>query len=139
VRGYWAGSLLAAFPYAIREGLFAGLLFLILFRAIFRKPWLAAGLYVLVFAVLYGPLDRLPPCSWPFVAGAVTLWVTVLVRLGVLALITMSFVNLILQFPLSLDLSAWYARDGLLALGFVLALAGYGFWTSLDRRALAEA
>src|SRR5262249_51644519 len=49
VSGYWAGNFLDNFAYATRNGLFFWLLFLLLFRAVFRKAWLAAGLYVATF------------------------------------------------------------------------------------------
>jgi hypothetical protein len=94
---------------------------------------------VVVFTVLYGPLNGLAPLSWLLVGASAALGVLVMIRFGVLAIITMDFVRTVLEFPITADLSAWYARDGLLALGFLVALAGYGFWTSLDRRALGEA
>jgi serine/threonine-protein kinase len=135
VSGYWMGSFLDNFAYAIRDGLFSWLLLLILFRAVFRNPWLAAGLFVLTITALHGPLARLPPLSWPFIGAAVLLGVSVLVRFGVLAVVVMILVSYTLDFPITTDVSAWYFRDGLWALGFVVALAGYGFWTSLgDRR-----
>jgi hypothetical protein len=134
--GYWVGNLLDTFPYAIRNGLFFWLLLLILFRALFRKPWLAAGLYVVTLTALTGPLDGLPVASWLFVACAQVLGVVVLIRCGVLAIMAMIFVAFTLDFPITWDLSAWYAREGLMDLGLVLALAGYGFWTALEGRPL---
>jgi hypothetical protein len=131
VSGHWLGSFLADIAYSVRNGLFFWLLFLILFRGVFRQPRLAVGLYVLILAVLRGPLDGLPASSWLFVACAQALGVTVLVRCGVLAVITMTFVAYTLEFPITTDLSSWYARDGLLALGSILALAGFGCWSAL--------
>lgn len=143
VSGFWMGNFLDNIAYSIREGLFYWLLFLILFRAVVRKPWLAAGLFVVTSTVLYATslvaAGHLPPLSWLFVGSAVALGVAVMVRFGVLAVIAMDLVRTTLDFPITADLSAWYARDGLLALGFVLALAGYGFWTSLDRRLMSDA
>jgi len=131
ISGFWLGNFLADIAYAIRNGLFFWLLFLILFRAVFRKPWLAIGLYVLTLAALKGPLDGLSAASWLCVAGAQALGVAVLVRWGVLAVVTMTFVAYTLEFPITGDFSAWYARDGLLALSSILVLAGYGCWTAL--------
>jgi hypothetical protein len=105
---------------------------------VFRKPWLATGLFVVTFTVLYSSSDGMAPVSWLFVGAAGALGVVVLIRFGVLALITLDLVRTALEFPITADLSAWYARDGLLALAFVLALALSGFWISLDRRALGE-
>ena len=47
-----------------------------------------------------------------------------LTRFGALAIITASFVINTLWFPMTTNLTAGYAGDGLLALGSVVALAG---------------
>jgi serine/threonine-protein kinase len=136
VSGYWAANVLDTFPYAVRNGLFFWLLFLVLFRAVFRKPWLAVGLCVVALTILNGPLDGLPPVSYLFVACAQALGVWVLVRWGVLAVISMTAVAFFLEFPITWDLSAWYAREGLLTVGLILTLAGYGAWTAVGGRRL---
>jgi hypothetical protein len=134
VTGYWVENILDTFPYAVRNGLFFWLLLLVLFRVIFRKPWLAAGVYVVTLTALTGPLDGLSPVSYLFIACAHGLGVAVLTRCGVLAVISMTAVAYLLDFPITSDLKAWYARDGLMTVGLILALASYGFWISLGGR-----
>jgi hypothetical protein len=64
--------------------------------------------------------------------------VVVMVRYGLLALITMCMVLNVVQYwvPLTPDLSAWYAGAGLVGVAAVAVLAGYGFFTSLGGRPL---
>jgi hypothetical protein len=73
-----------------------------------------------------------------FLAALMTgcqLWV--LLRLGLLPMIVLVFtLSLFRGFPLTSNLSAWYAKDALLAMGIVLALAVYGFRTTLAGRPL---
>jgi len=55
-----------------------------------------------------------------------------LYRYGLLALIlTIFFVHLTIFFPITSDLSAWYAADFVLAAIIGLAIVGFGFYTSL--------
>ena len=42
----------------------------------------------------------------------------------------------VLDFPITSDLSAWWAGNTLFVLASVLALTGYGFYTSLARHSL---
>jgi serine/threonine-protein kinase len=69
-------------------------------------------------------------------ALAVMLNVWVLVRLGVLAAAVGLFVLIILFLPITADPAAYYFGDGLLVMGLVLAIAGYGALTSLGGRPL---
>ncbi|HEX2270445.1 MAG TPA: hypothetical protein VHH35_12950 [Pyrinomonadaceae bacterium] len=53
-------------------------------------------------------------------------------RHGLLALITsLFFLHLMIFFPITSEFSAWYAGDYVLILIVSLALAGFGFYTSL--------
>lgn len=49
------------------------------------------------------------------------------------------FVHLVICFPITSDFSAWYAADFVLALLIALALAGFGFYTSLAGEPLFRA
>jgi hypothetical protein len=61
----------------------------------------------------------------------------VLLRAGLLAaMISFVFADLLLHLPLSLNLSAWYAPWSLAVLAIPLALAIYGFYTSLGGNAI---
>ena len=62
---------------------------------------------------------------WAFLYGGV---VFILMRLGLVALTAGFFVLYVLRvFPITTDLSAWYADTSLFALVSVFALAVYGF------------
>jgi hypothetical protein len=68
----------------------------------------------------------------PFAALSAFLIVWVLYRYGLLALVSaVFFLHLNIFFPITSDFSAWYAGDFLPALLVSLALAVYGFYTSL--------
>jgi len=59
------------------------------------------------------------------------------VRFGLVGALTgYFFVNLRATFPLTLDLSAWYASGSLTGLGIAAALAFVTFWISLGGRSL---
>jgi serine/threonine-protein kinase len=121
---------------AIFMGL-AALLLLLLIYIVVRREWLAALVTWLIFYTL---LLLFFTSSWPFAllytiqAAAVVITVS---RFGLLATIFYwVFVELWFEFPLTLDFSRWYAGNGLFAVGVMLALSGYGFYTSLGGQKL---
>jgi hypothetical protein len=68
----------------------------------------------------------------PFACLGAGMVVWVLYRYGLLALIVaIYFVHLVIFFPITSDFSAWYATDFVVALLIALALAAFGFYTSL--------
>jgi hypothetical protein len=76
----------------------------------------------------------------PFSCLAAFLVVWVLYRYGLLALISaIFFLHLHIFYPVTSDFSAWYAADFVLALLIALALAGFGFYTSLAGQPLFRA
>ena len=114
------------------------LLFLLLLRVLLRKPWLASLCYVLIWTVINAIDGEVlsPSWSWLFFALNNLLMLGLLIRFGALTIITASFVINTLWFPITTDLSAWYASSGLLALGAVVVLAGYGFHSSRGDQSL---
>lgn len=110
-----------------------GLLFLMFFlRAVLRRTWLAAAVVVLIFAV--------PPATWssaPVVQGVISatrigLYVFVLVRFGLLALVAMYFMDgLLYAMPISLNLTAWYGGYAACSILIAVAILLYGFLTAL--------
>ena len=121
---------------AVALGLCA-LLFLLLARIALRKQYLAGGAYVLYGAFVLTIGIGHPYTSW-FVGGLTSLLVVVLlIRFGLLAVVSFTFVRLLLTYPITTDLSTTYAvSTTLFPLGVVLALAGYGFYVSLAGRPL---
>jgi hypothetical protein len=112
--------------------------FLLLFLSLLlRKDWLGilAGFLVLT-ALLVSPrigeghqidllLSVVANAAW-------VLCVLCAVRIGPLALmVTLLFTHLWVFFPITTDLTAWYADNFVLDLILLVALAIYGFHTSL--------
>jgi hypothetical protein len=135
VRGFWVGNCLINLIYSFRIAFFFNLLFLLLLRVLLRNLWLAGGAYLLIWtvsdAIDYGLLA--PSWGWLFFAVGKLVYLGILIRFGALAVICSAFVNFTLWYPMTTDLTAWYASSGVFALGIVLGLAGYGFWTSRSR------
>lgn len=134
-----AGSLLADVP---RSVLFALFLFFALFllRTLLRRPWLAAGAYVLMFAAM-GALAQPSHqgIHLPFAILIHGLSLFTLLRFGLTASVTAAVGSRILSaFPLTLDFSAWYFGASLMAMLSILALAAYGFHTTLAGRPLVK-
>jgi serine/threonine-protein kinase len=111
---------------------FALALLFILFvlRLLARRDSLAVGLFMLV--------NALPPLltgDWKSAIGvslAIGLLAAALTRYGLVALASAYFViNALLNFPVTLNFSAWYIGTALLSLLAILALAMFSFDTSL--------
>jgi serine/threonine-protein kinase len=103
---------------------------LFLFRVLLRKEWAAAAAWALLFAFL-APLGDTPVA----VAGALifsSLAVFVMIRFGLLALVTNFVVfNILQSFPLTTQGSAWYAGISLTGILLMAAITFYAFYTSL--------
>lgn len=68
----------------------------------------------------------------PFTALSAFLVFFALKRYGLLTLISaIFFSHLAVFYPITTELTAWYATDFTIALVICLALAAYGFYTSL--------
>jgi serine/threonine-protein kinase len=107
------------------------LLFLLfLFYLVLRNERLAAGVLWGLAALALSLTNELP--GVPFAAMGALLAVGVLYRYGLLAYVSATFfIHLNIFYPITSELSAWYAGDFLLALIVSLSLAVYGFYTSL--------
>jgi hypothetical protein len=91
-------------------------------------------MFLLVYTVRDALVLGTPPPLWVLHLLHIGIGLTLLLRWGLLALVAAQYAADMLWFPMTTDLSAFYARDGLSALGLVAALAGYGCWTSLAGR-----
>ena len=136
--GAWLGA-----RYLVAEGFWSGIsrtlfvalvLFFLLFllRALTRRQWLAASIFVLINLVPL-LLDRSSPMIIvPLACLSQALAVIVLLRFGLATLAIGIFVSgLFSSVPITTDFSAWYGGYTLAALLAVLALAGYACHTSL--------
>jgi serine/threonine-protein kinase len=140
VRGYWIGNFVINVVYCFRWAFFDKLLVFLMFRVVLRHPLSAAVIFVLYStAVWVGNSVGFHASSasyWLFGVLLQALAVCLLIRVGVLAVITAYFVWYTVCFPLTTDLTAWNVQSMHLALGTVLLLAGYGFYISLAGRSL---
>ena len=127
-----------SFAFGFTQQIFAGVLqsfillfFLLLLYMVLRRERIAAVVLWLITATALS-LTQETIAAAPFAGLAAAMVVWVLYRYGLLALIvTIYFVHLMVFYPITSDFSAWYATDFVLALIIALALAGFGFYTSL--------
>jgi serine/threonine-protein kinase len=135
------GQFLAAdlFAAPVAAALMAFLVLLVLFALTFvvRKPWIAAVVIGAVLVWSNTALSSTPVREAPFMIVGFILLFTVLLRVGLLAYMTVHAVIWVLEATvLTVDPSAWYAMRGWVVMGIVLTLAIYGFRTSLGGRPL---
>ena len=106
---------------------------IVLSQVLLRRRWLAVGLSgLLMFLLLGGLSGENFAIDVPVAIVLTTLFLFVAVRFGILAFTIALFVGqLLINDPLTLDLSRWYAARGLVFVGLILALAVWAFRTSL--------
>ena len=117
-------------------GFALGLFFLfVLLRLLLRKDWVAAAVFVLIFAALDAFSGKYPLVDAVFGAVSFGIVIFVLKRFGLSCLIVLATTDTVLyNFVHSIQLSQWYAAPTILGVLFVLALAVYGFRVSLAGR-----
>ena len=103
---------------------------LVLLKLICRRTWLAvvvhAVLYVFVYASGFGLAG---------IVLSISFWYLVFFRFGWVSVLVGTFIQDLLHgYPLTTDLSAWYAHASILAVVVCLGLTLYGFKVSLAGR-----
>ncbi|MBC8031149.1 MAG: serine/threonine protein kinase [Pyrinomonadaceae bacterium] len=123
------------FTNQISSGIFLGfisLFLLLLFFVVMRRERLAFGMLWALLTLLGTLLGQTPLQLLPLTALGAFLPVYVLYRFGLLASVaTFFFVNLSIHFPITTELTKWYATDFTIALGICVALVVYAFYISL--------
>ena len=109
----------------------AAMLFFLL-RAVLRKEWLAAAVFVLLFAVPSFLDGGLISGAFSLVIAAAEIFV--FLRFGLLAWVFANYFGHCLSFPLTTDSSAWYAGTSLFVLLVLAVIAVYGFRIALAGR-----
>ena len=113
------------------------LLFLFVFRAMFRRLWLAVAALIVLLVVFLAPMTLIYGFFDVLIAA---LAVFALIRFGILALMSGIIVLLTLgAFLFAADFSVWYAGSSLFAIGSILALTAYALYTALAGRPLFQA
>ncbi len=117
----------------------ATLFLLFLLRVLLRREWVAALAFILVLTVSMG-LGSDSPITWIFYALKYAVVCFLLVRFGLLANTAHYAVYFILFFfPITPQLSAWYAGTGIAGVVLILAFTAYAFHTSLGGRPMFRA
>jgi serine/threonine-protein kinase len=112
---------------------------LVFLSVLLRSRWVAGAVLAVVLSIAIGNAPNLAPLLASLAVIAAAIELLVLIRFGLVAAIVMQVaVRLISGFPITFDMSAWYAGYGLAALLVLLALVGYGFRTSLGGRRVFE-
>jgi len=111
--------------------LVAAMLFFLL-RAVLRKEWLAAAVFVLLFVVPSFLDGGVISGAFALVVAAAEIFI--FLRFGLLAWVFANLFFHCLEFPLTTDSSAWYAGTSLFVLLFLGAFAIYGFRIALARQ-----
>ena len=107
-----------------------------LLRVLFRRTWAAAIGYIVLVTVGTASGSIV---SSVFVTLALVGVVLLMLRFGVLAYMAgIFFYNLLLTFPITTQLSAWYSGIGFTGLAILLAFALYAFHTSLGGQPMFE-
>jgi hypothetical protein len=118
-------------------GSFVNIVFLLLFRLVLRRTWLAAVAVSVVAAFALRPDSGASSVYWISIALLLALTWAFLFRFGLLAiLVAMSLVDLLGQMPLTLDPSSWYWGVTFLTLSIILVPIIYAFRISLAGRPL---
>jgi serine/threonine-protein kinase len=126
------------FAWQLTAALFFSFIFLFLllfFFNVLRREWAASvalWLFATVALFLNEPPGQMTVVKLLLTTVAGLLLVLPLYRYGLLAMVSsVFFAHLVVFFPATSDLSAWYAGDFLLALVICVALATWAFHTSL--------
>ena len=134
-----ARTIIAAISGGLSGALFISLMFLFvlfLLRALLRKEWGAAVVWVLLFTIFEaaGNGSSPPVVLVTWLIGN-SLAVFLLIRFGLLAFVASQFFNdLLSNFPLTTQISSWYVGLSLAGILLMAAMAFYGFYTSLGGR-----
>ncbi|MCI0387800.1 MAG: serine/threonine protein kinase [Acidobacteria bacterium] len=125
-------------PESVIAGL--GALFgLLTLSILFRREWLAVAAYWFFITIIGDPRGveivlqhgARHFTDYIFAGLIAALWLFVLLRFGLLATVTVFIFSDFRFYPLTSDLSVWYSGSTAFALLVTVALAVYGFYTSL--------
>jgi serine/threonine protein kinase len=125
------GAWLRQWPQSIQTTL---IFFFVLFglKVLLRKEWIAAIVFVAIFALPRGLSSTYMAVEFPTQILVYAIAVLIVLRFGFIPLACAIFtIDLMNNVPFSGDFSAWYMTTSILTLLSVLALAGWGFYNSL--------
>jgi len=133
------GAWLQQWPQSIQTTL---VFFFVLFglKVLLRKEWIAAIVFVAIFAVPRALTSTYMAVEMPAQILVYAIAVLIVLRFGLVPLACAIFtINLMANLAFSADFSAWYVTTSILGLLSVVALAGWGFYHSLGGEPLWKA
>jgi hypothetical protein len=124
------GTIYAAISVTMTSGYL-----LFLFRVFTRSTWISAALFVLLVVMQFSDIGN--PNVLMVLPMLVVVHLFLIFRFGLLAwMAEQLFFNLLGIFPITADVSAWYAGYGITGLVILLAFTFYAFHTSLGGQPL---
>ena len=125
------GVWLRQWPQSIQTTLVFFLVFLGL-KVVLRKEWIAAIVFISIFAVPQGLNSSYKTIELPAMILVYAIALLIVIRFGLVPLVCAIFtINLMANLPFSADFSSWYMTTSILALLSVGLIAGWGFYHSL--------
>jgi eukaryotic-like serine/threonine-protein kinase len=128
--------LTSAVIFAALDGLqfaLGGFFMLLVLRRLFRRTWLAALVLIAINVAMAGL--NLSLVDLGYYAGTTALFVVIVLRVGLLAGVTMLVSErLLTRLPLTLDFNAWYMGASTAVLLLVAGIAIWGFNRTMARR-----
>ena len=125
------GAWIREWPQSIQTTL---IFFFVLFglKVLLRKEWIAALVFVAIFALPRSLTSTYPAVEVPTQIIVYGIAVLIVLRFGFVSLGCAIFtIDLMANVPFSADFSVWYMTTSIVALVSVVALAGWGFYHSL--------
>jgi serine/threonine-protein kinase len=134
VLSVWLGNVVAAIVAVVMF-----FFLLVLLRVLVRNRWLAAALFVLLFATPKMLVSHHPLIDGPVWLAIYGISAFAVVRFGLIVLASAVFTaNVLLNLPYTLDFSAWYATGTICVVLSFVALALWGFYTALAGQRLLK-
>jgi hypothetical protein len=135
-RRFIASGVLGPIKGAVIISLFLFLL-VCLIRLVTRRRWLAGAVYVCIFTLMQVLVSTDLRITVPICLVNFTMTAVLMLRFGLLAMVTCAFVGFVLGFThISTDISAWYSGCMMAGVGVVVALAAFAFHQSLGGQKL---
>jgi serine/threonine-protein kinase len=132
--GVWLGAVVQSIQGTLE---FFFLLFLL--RAVLRNKWLAAAVFVSILTSINSLVNPHPGILAPIWAVVYSIAAYAVVRFGLITLAVAIFTaNTLLNLPYTLDFSNWYAIDTWVVVLSFVAMAAWGFHTSLAGQRLIK-
>jgi len=130
------GGWLRQWPQSIQTTLVFFLVFFGL-KVLLRKEWIAAMVFIAIFAVPPGLGGSYIKIELPAMILVYSIALLIVIRFGLVPLVLAIFtINMMAGVPFSTDLSTWYMTTSIPALLSLLVIAGWGFYHSLGGQPL---